>query len=84
MKDKPKAYTAWLVERVDIGYPLYWSGPSRGYEFTDNIEKAVKFRFEEDAAAVMKGILDRGRLSPIQLAARDHQWGFTDELTEGA
>lgn len=79
---KPKAYTAWLIERTDLGYPLYWAGPSRGYEFSDNIDNAIKFRFQEDADRVARMIRNTQPITfPIE--SRSHQWGFTDELEEG-
>lgn len=81
---KPKAYTAWLIERIDLGYPLYWSGPSKSNEFSDNIDKAVKFRFQEDAERVLRKMLDVHPLIGPLYAVRSHQWGFTDELLEGA
>ena len=73
--EKPKAYTAWVIERTDLGYPLYWDGSQF---FTDNIENVVKFRFKEDADKVRKIICKQWGDS--RLESRCHQWGFTDEL----
>ena len=76
MKDKPKAYTAWLIERRD---PLrFWDGR----DWVESSEDAVKFRFEEDALRVM-AVLDQIHHT-FKMVAVSHQWGFTDELVEGA
>lgn len=75
MREKPKAYTAWLIERRNP--QLYWDGR----DWTPDVNEAVKFRFEEDALRVYKHL---GRITvDAQVFTTHHQWGFTDELVEG-
>lgn len=61
-------FTAWLIERVDMGYPTYWDG----YSMTDNIEKAVLFQHKSTAQRIIDK--RRGEWGRASMRATEHQF----------